>query len=150
MSHRGSDSTALARRGNAALWFAVMGGPAAWMLGLVVSYFWIHDVCRHHSSMAPRIVSFIALGAAIAAALVGRSIWTQMDRHAPGGVEIPVERTRFLAQIGVLGGSVFSLILFLQIVATLILHPCDERPRTNTSPDVILPSSPAQELAAWF
>src|SRR5712671_1547522 len=118
-------------RGSARLWFAVVGPPAAWFASLVVSYFAVHEVCRVHSSMAPRVVSLVALVVAVAAGLAGRGIWVRAAQS---------ERTRFMAQIGVLGGALFSLIMFLQIVATLLLPACHERPRTPQSPDVFRPS----------
>jgi hypothetical protein len=119
-------------RGSAGLWFAVLGPPAAWFASLVVSYFAVHEVCRVHSSLAPRIVSFAALVVAVAAGLTGRGIWVRAAHD---------ERARFMAQIGVLGSALFSLIMFLQIVATLLLPGCHERPRTPQSPDVFrLPS----------
>jgi hypothetical protein len=52
-----------------------------------------------------------------------------------------------MAQIGVLEGVLFSLIMLLQIVATLLLPPCHERPRTPQSPDVFrLPSIESPSL----
>jgi hypothetical protein len=120
------------------LWFAVLGPPAAWFASLVVSYFAVHEVCRVHSSLAPRIVSFVALLVAVAAGLAGRGIWVRAAQY---------ERTRFMAQIGVLEGVLFSLIMLLQIVATLLLPPCHERPRTPQSPDVFrLPSIESPSL----
>jgi hypothetical protein len=116
--------------GSPALWFAVFGPPAAWFASLVVSYFAVHEVCRVSSPLGPRIASLVALLIAVAAGIAGRAIWLQEEAH---------ERTRFLAQISVLGGGVFSLIVLLQLVATLLLPTCHERPRTSESPDVLLP-----------
>jgi len=143
-----SEHPALSRRGSAGLWFAVLGGPAAWFVSLTVSYFAVHEVCRHQTAIAPRIVSVVAFAVAVAAAIGGRGIWTQVAavEHREG--DRPVERTRFLAQIGVLGGTVFSLIILLQVVATLLLPSCRERPRTPESPDVLAPQSHQQHSRA--
>ena len=116
--------------GSAGLWFTVLGPPAAWFAALVGSYFAVHEVCRVHSPWAPRIVSIVALLVAIAAGVVGRAIWARDEAH---------ERTRFMAQIGVLASAVYSLIIALQVVATLLLPTCHERPRTPKSPDVRVP-----------
>ncbi|PYO95127.1 MAG: hypothetical protein DMD62_03230 [Gemmatimonadetes bacterium] len=123
MSRRASSDV-----GSPGLWFAVFGPPAAWFASLVVSYFAVHEVCRVHSPLAPRLVSLGALVIAVAAGVAGRGIW-RGEAH---------ERTRFMAQIGVMGGTVFSLIILLQIVATLLLPTCHERPRTPGSPDVFI------------
>ena len=122
-----SEQGAVDRRGSLGLWFAVLGPPAAWFASLVVGYFAVHEVCRVHSPLAPRIISLVALIVAVAAGLGGRAIWSA-SRH---------ERTRFMAQIGVLGSAVFSLIILLQIVATILIPGCHERPRTPQSPDVM-------------
>lgn len=120
------------------LWFALFGPPAAWFASLVVGYFAVHEVCRVHSPLAPRIVSLVALVVALAAGVTGRAIWLRHEAQ---------ERTRFIAQLGVLSGSLFSLIILLQIVATLLIPGCHERPRTPTSPDVLVPpATPSQGL----
>jgi hypothetical protein len=129
---------ASSERGSPGLWFAVVGPPAAWFVSLVVSYFAVHEVCRVHSSLAPRIVSFVALIVAVAAGLGGRGIWVSAADH---------ERARFMAQIGVLGSAVFSLIILLQIVATLLLPNCHDRPRTPDAPDVF--RAPTAAPPSW-
>ena len=76
-------------------------------------------------------LSLVALIVALAAGLGGRGIWVATHH----------ERTRFMAQIGVLGSAVFSLIILLQVVATILIPGCHERPRTPQSPDVLRPQS---------
>jgi hypothetical protein len=120
---------ASSERGSAGLWFAVCGPPAAWFASLVVGYFAMHEVCRVHSPLGPRIISLVALIVSVAAGLGGRGIWIATEH----------ERTRFMAQIGVLGSAVFSLIICLQVVATILIPGCHERPRTPQSPDVLRP-----------
>jgi hypothetical protein len=124
-------------RGSAGLWFAVLGPPAVWFVSLVVSYFGVHEVCRVNSPLAPRVVSVVALVLVLAAGLVGRAIWVGAAAH---------ERTRFLAQIGVLSSAVFSLIILLQVIATFLLPACHDRPRTPQSPDVWHGPSQRQSL----
>ena len=113
------------------MWFAVFAPPAAWFASLVVGYFAVHEVCRVHSALAPRLVSLLALVVAAAAGVTGRALWVRSETH---------ERTRFMAQLGVLSGSLFSMIMLLQILATLLFPTCHERPRTPESPDVLRPS----------
>ena len=108
----------------------MLGPPAAWFASLVVGYFAVHEVCRVHSPLAPRVVSLVALIVTVGAGVTGRGIWRRDEAH---------ERTRFMAQLGVLSGSLFSLIILLQIVATFLLPTCHERPRTPQSPDVLRP-----------
>jgi|SRR5437762_3967329 len=132
---------ALAPRGSALLWFAVFGGPVAWFVSLSVGYFGVHEACAHQTAVLPRLVSLLALVFALAAAGAAWRLRSRVGRATgqpdEGG---PAERTRFLAQIGMLGGATFSLIILLQVVATLILPSCRERPRPPGAPDVLRPS----------
>src|ERR1041385_1502371 len=129
----------------ALLWFACFAPPAAWFASLVVSYFAVHEVCRVHSALAPRVVSLAAFVLAAAAGIAGRAIWTAAAPRAED--DLVAGRTRFMAQIAVLASAVFSLIIVLQILATLLLPSCHERPRTPESPDVLAPLiSPSREL----
>jgi hypothetical protein len=95
----------------------------------VAGYFAVHEVCRVQSALAPRIISIFALILAAAGAMTGRSIWRR---------DAAQDRTRFMAQLGVMSGSLFALIIVLQIVATLLIPTCHERPRTPASPDVLI------------
>jgi hypothetical protein len=113
----------------------MLGPPVAWFASLVVSYFAVHEVCRVHSPLAPRIVSLVALAVTVVAGVTGRIIWRR---------DAALERTRFMAQLGVMSGSLFSLVILLQIVATVLLPTCHERPRTPQSPDVLLPPAVQQ------
>jgi hypothetical protein len=117
------------------LWFSVLGPPAAWFASLVVGYFAVHEVCRVHSLLAPRIVCLVALAVAVMGGVTGRVIWRRDEAQ---------ERTRFMAQLGVLSGGLFSLIILLQIVATVLIPTCHERPRTPQSPDVLRPPAVEQ------
>ena len=131
MSPRDSSEALVSRNGTPGLWFAVFGPPAAWFASLIVSYFAVHEVCRVHSPLGPRIASLVALLVSIAAGVVARAIWLKVEEH---------ERARFMAQIGVLGSGVFSAIILLQIISTLFLPACHDRPRTTNSPDVLRPT----------
>ena len=123
--------------GTPTLWFAVFGPPAAWFAGLTASYFTVHEVCRVASPLSPRLISIVALLVSLAAGVVARVILLRSYAH---------ERTRFMAQIGLLASGVFSLILMLQVVATFLLPGCHERPRTPHSPDVLRTLPATQSL----
>ena len=137
MSHPASVDT----RGAPLLWFAVVGGPAAWLVGLVGSYFWIHNVCEHQSAVAPRLISLVTFAVALAAGISGWLIAARLGLGASSKDDSLADRTRFMAQIGALSGLVFALILLLQILATLMLDPCQSGggARTRHSPDVWSP-----------
>lgn len=115
---------------NPVLWFAVFGAPAAWFVSLVAGYFSVHGVCRHQSIVLPLTISVVALAISAGAGIGGRALYGAARDH---------ERTRFLAEIGMMAGTVFSLIIVLQLIAILMVPPCRERPRTPGSPDVFRP-----------
>ena len=115
----------------------MFGPAAAWFAGLVGGYYAVHEVCRVHSPLGPRLVLALALLVSVVAGIVSRIILQQVEQY---------ERTRFMAQIGLLSSGVFSLILALQIVATFLLPGCHERPRTPRSPDVLRRAAAIQSL----
>src|SRR5256885_13539800 len=113
---------ALAPRGSALLWFAVLGGPIAWFVSLSLGYFGEHEACAHQTAVLPRLVSLLALVFALAAAVAAWRL------PSPGGratgqanAGSPAQPTRFLARIRLLRGATFSLIILPQGVAPLVL-----------------------------
>jgi hypothetical protein len=112
---------------NPGLWFAVFGAPAAWFVSLVAGYFSVHDACRHQSIVLPLTISLVALAISATSGIGGRALYGDAREHA---------RTRFLAEISMMSGVVFSLIIVLQLLAILVVPPCRDRPRTPASPDV--------------
>src|SRR5437867_8465970 len=102
-------------RGLMLLWLAVLSGPAAWTLNLLVGYALVKPVCANHSSLTPPVLSVVALvmslgGAWLAWTFVARLRGAREERGREGRVQ--VDRSHF---IGVVAVSL-NLLLALLIV----------------------------------
>lgn len=118
-----------------AVWFALLGPPAAWFAALNAGYFMVTWACESaagrvtlHATMA----AMLALG--VAAGVAGLVVWRREGRTWPGEAADPATRTRFLAVLGVFGAVVFSAAILWFWLAAVVLDPCDPGPRTPRSP----------------
>jgi hypothetical protein len=108
----------------ALLWFAFLGGPIAWALGLGLDYTLARLACTQQNLLPLHGVSLATLGLAVFAGAVSWREWRRSGAGVPdesGGV---LSRSRFMATVGILGGAYFSLIILAQWSAKLFLEPC--------------------------
>lgn len=106
------------------LWFAVLAGPVAWMLGLNAEYGLVRVACDKDSLLGLHMVSVATLLLALAGGLVSWREWKHAGREWPGEEGGPVGRSRFMAALGLMGSALFALTIVAQWVANLFLHPC--------------------------
>src|SRR5437762_13935126 len=64
-------------RGLTLLWLAVLSGPAAWTLNLLVGYALVKPVCANHSSLTLPVLSVVALVMSLGGAWLA---WTFVAR----------------------------------------------------------------------
>ena len=114
------------RRGRviATLWFAVLAGPLAWMLGLNAGYGLVRVACARNSNLALHLVSLATLLLALAGGWVAWREWSRTGRRWPGEEGGPLARAEFMAATGVMASALFSLAIVLQWVASLFFNPC--------------------------
>jgi hypothetical protein len=103
-----------AGRGIAALWFAVLAGPVAWMLGLNVQYALVRVACAKSSMLPLHLLSLATLALAVAGGVVAWREWRRGTLPA----------SRFMAVLGLLAAPLFGLTIVAQWVANLFLNPC--------------------------
>lgn len=108
----------------AALWFAVLAGPLAWMLGLNAGYGFVRVACAKNTNLSIHLVSLATLLLALSGGWVAWREWTRTGRRWPGEEDGPLARAEFMAAIGVLASALFSLAIVLQWVAALFFNPC--------------------------
>lgn len=108
----------------AALWFALLGPPVAWMLGLNAEYSLVRVACAKHSMLYLHAVSLLTLLLALAGGWMARREWKRAGGQWPGEEPGALGRSRFMAAMGMLGGALFSLAILTQWVTTLVLNPC--------------------------
>jgi nicotinamide riboside transporter PnuC len=111
-------------RGIAALWFAVLAGPLAWMLGLNAEYSLVRVACAKDSMLYLHAVSLLTLLLALAGGWVAWREWKRSGGEWPGEEGGTIPRSRFMAALGLLASALFSLTILAQWVASFFLNPC--------------------------
>jgi nicotinamide riboside transporter PnuC len=111
-------------RGMAALWFAVLAGPLAWMLGLNAAYSLVRVACAKNSMLYLHAVSVLTLLLALAGGLVAWREWQRAGREWPGEEGGTLPRSRFMVALGLLASGLFSLVIVAQWIASFFLNPC--------------------------
>jgi len=111
--------------GLAMLLGAVLAGPAAWGLNLMVNYSLVKPACAAGSSFVLAAVSMGAVGASVAGIVLSWRCWRRL-RHAgttEGGRV--VDRSYFLALLGVVLNAFFVLLISVSAVALFVVSPCE-------------------------
>lgn len=112
------------RRGIAALWFAVLAGPLAWMLGLNAGYSFVRVACDQQTLLHLHATTLLTL---LLAGAGGATAWREWRRAGaePAGEEGgTLPRSRFMTTLGLLASPFFALAIVAQWVAVLFLNPC--------------------------
>ena len=111
-------------RAIAALWFAMLAGPAAWMLGLNLDYALVRVACARHTTLPLHGVTLATLALAAAGGWVAWREWRRVGGGWPGEAWGPEARSRFMAVMGMLAAAFFGLVIVAQWVSKLFLNPC--------------------------
>lgn len=112
-------------RGIALLWFAVLAGPVAWMLGLNAEYGLVRVACAKDSMLYLHAVSLLTLLLALAGGWVALREWRRAGAEWPEGEEGgSIPRSRFMTTLGLLSSALFALTILCQWIASFFLNPC--------------------------
>lgn len=111
-------------KGLAALWFATLAGPAAWLLGLNADYALVRIACTEWTMLPLHLVSLATLALALGGGVVAWREWQRAGGEWPGEGGGVLTRSRFMAVLGLLGSGLFSLIIVAQWTTKLFLNPC--------------------------
>lgn len=109
-------------------WYAVAGPPLAWATQLALGYFYTEAACRPaHLTLAGGIhapeavlavaMAAVAAGAWICAVLLFRST-------SRGTISDPLGRVRFLADVGLVVGAIFFVLIIYTGAAVLSVSEC--------------------------
>jgi hypothetical protein len=106
-------------------WFGVLGAPVAWFVQLNLGYAWGWWACgfdrplwpAHLTTAVCLAVALLSCGTAVASWRAVRGWPSDTDTGAPA-------TTRTMAVLGVLTGSLFSVVIVAEWVAILMLDPC--------------------------
>ena len=103
--------------------FAFLGGPVAWTLHLLITYFLVSYRAGLGDAglrLLLLVVTVVLAGVAAAAALVGWREWTD-DGPGARSFESAATRSNFLARSGVLMGVLFGIATIAEFVPVLVL-----------------------------
>jgi uncharacterized membrane protein len=124
-----------------ALWFGLVGAPAAWSAQLLIDYPFAAHACYPHlvPLTAPfmgrgrlwtilAIVSIAAVLVSLAALAVAYRSWRATKDEAAGETHEALDsgegRTRFMAMAAVMTGTLFSLAAITHGISLLLVSPC--------------------------
>jgi hypothetical protein len=111
-------------RGIASLWFSMLAGPVAWMLGLNADYSLVRVACAKGTMLPLHLVTLATLALAVAGGLVAWRDWQRAGREWPGEAGTTLDRSRFMSVVGLMGSALFALTIVAQWLAKLFLDPC--------------------------
>lgn len=111
-------------KGIVRLWAVLLAGPLSWAAGLGLDYSLVIVACESGSNAWLHLVSLITLVVASTGAWIAHREWRRLGGGVPGERVGRVERSRFMAALGVMTGVFFSLVIIAQWIASFVLHPC--------------------------
>lgn len=108
----------------ATLWFAMLGGPIAWVLGLNLDYALVRIACTEQTMLPLHLVTLGTLALSLAGGWVAWREWRRAGAEWPGEGGSEMSRSRFMAVVGLMASAFFSLVILAQWAAKLFLNPC--------------------------
>ena len=111
------------RRTSVALWFGLLGGPAAALASTMINYSAVDRACVNDSTL---VLHFLTLFFLVVAILAGWTAWSVRQRVGdwPAAAAGPFPRSRFMATVGVLTAVVAVFGLILQWIPVFFLGAC--------------------------
>jgi len=108
------------------LWIGMLLPPSAWAIQLQVLWLTSEYGCYNNDFLWNHIVSITALAASVFGGLVAFREWRATGGGTDDDDATLISRRRFMALIGMLTGSLFTVIIFAQWLPTLTGVPCDK------------------------
>jgi hypothetical protein len=108
----------------AALWTGLLLAPAAFLLGLEVSYAAVTRACFDTGRGLIHLVQLGCLLLAVLGTLVAWRNWRTEGSAWPGQEGGASGRTRFMAGLGLLTSALFILVILAQGIPGFVLSPC--------------------------
>ena len=112
------------QRGLALLWFAVLAGPGALFANLFAGYALVKWACASGHTFLLTAISVAALGLSLAGAWVGWTCRERLRNATEYGGRI-IDRSYFLAIVGIGLALVNALLIVMQAYPHFLLSPCE-------------------------
>jgi hypothetical protein len=106
------------------LWVGVLLPPLAWSVYLETVYLFSDYGCKNLNFFPNHLVSIAALIISLLGLAVAWSNWQKSGSTWPDEGSGSVARSRFMSALGLLTGSLFSVLIFAQWLPTLLGVPC--------------------------
>jgi hypothetical protein len=107
-----------------ALWWGILIGPLAWATDLGISYPMTHSLCEFNNAWAFHAISVCTLALAVSGALVAHRELALVPRAPGEKLPRPIERSRFMAHLGIAVSVLFMIVILAESVAELGISPC--------------------------
>jgi hypothetical protein len=104
--------------------YALLIGPLAWAADLGFSYMSVYHACSTGHFYVLHVISVIALIVALTGAFVG---WQEFQAVREGSDDggTPLDRSHFMALLGIASSIGFAIVIIASAVPRFILTPCD-------------------------
>jgi hypothetical protein len=106
-----------------ALWWGILIGPLAWATDLG-SYPIAHLLCEFNDAWGLHAITVCTLALAVSGALVARRELALVPRAPGEKLPRPIERSRFMAQLGIAVSVLFIIVILAESVPKLGMSPC--------------------------
>lgn len=114
------------KRGEFWLWLGLLLPTVIWAIQLQTNYLLIENACATGNYLPIHITSIVALILSFVGGVISWRSWMKTDGEWQSDTAGIVSRSRFMAILGVLTGSLFTLLIFAQWLPTLFGVPCDK------------------------
>lgn len=117
-------------RRTGALWFALLGGPAAWTVHLLASYPLVPLACRLQTTLPLNLVTLCTALVSAAAAATGGVAWRRLRRVGAGDPTVDRGgdiggRALFMASAGAILGVFFLWVILVEGMPPILVgDPC--------------------------
>ena len=111
-------------RGKVWLWIGVLTAPLAFLLHLEVNYALVTQLCQSTHKLSMHLVTLLFLLIAAVGGFIAWRNWEASGRRWPGDAGSVLERSRFMAVVGLLISILIVLGLIAQWIPQFIFDPC--------------------------
>ena len=112
-------------RGILWLWAGLLVAPLAFLLHLQINYMLTTQLCPGGRKSVLHLVTLMFLLAAAGGGFVSWRNWDATGRKWPGETASVLERSRFMAIIGLLISALVLVAFIAQLIPQFIYDPCD-------------------------
>lgn len=105
------------------LWVGLLAGPVAWAVQLQVVYAMAAWACDGGPGWPLHLASLFCLLAAAGGVYLSWRDWRTVGGWPGASEEVALGRTRLMAVLGMMSGTLFAIVILAQWVAVMIL-PC--------------------------